>query len=152
MEEIQRGGLQGECSQILWLWLCEEGGLCRLWSWCKIGHVNTKTVPEQYKDGNGECTPTHQLTCNTLYHQRKLSCQRISSSEGKGETAAFYLRALIVTSALKTANQCFCITPRLIMVHHHATLGPEKCKCSSNSVGTNFYGHFEPLLWPWASI
>ena len=39
---------------------------------------------------------------------------------------AFYLRALIVTSALKTANQCFCITPRLKIVHHHATLCPKK--------------------------
>ena len=49
---------------------------------------------------------------------------------------AFYLRALIVTSALnlKTANQRFCITPRLIIVHHHATLCPTNKSANARQI------------------
>ena len=68
-----------------------------------------------------------------MYHQTKLSCKRISSSDNILKSHIFIL-SLTVTLILKTANQSFWKTIWLIMMHHHTTFGGNRFSSSEDAV------------------
>ena len=58
-----------------------------------------------------------------LYYKTKFGCEQTSSLENIVESHIFVKQAIAVTLTLKTANQFFCMTLNLKIIHHHAMFG-----------------------------
>ena len=59
--------------------------------------------------------------------------------------------ALAVTSTLKIANQSFCMTIWLVMMHHNSEFGNKMLGCLEVIIWKNHldnHWHFDPSLWP----
>ena len=140
--------------------------------WLKMMHHHNKFVCKRYSDSDGMIwTNIHNilkfcyelgrehltiqflnktLWLTIMYDQTKFSSRSISCWEDVLETIIFWsYRALAVTLTLKIANQSFCMTLRLMMMHHNTRFG-NKIFCGlEDIIWTNIHWHFEPSLWPW---
>ena len=82
-----------------------------------------------------------------MYYQYKFDSKRISSPVHIVESAI-----TVVPSTLKIANQLFCITLCLIMMHQNIKFGNQMVSSLGDiilSFWTNIHWHSEPSLWPW---
>ena len=69
------------------------------------------------------------------YHQTRFGCKRISrSGDISWEQHTLILLAFTVTLAIKTVNQPFCVTLRLIMMQHRTKLVYERSSGSEDTV------------------
>ena len=68
------------------------------------------------------------------------------------------IQALAVTLTLKIVNQLFCMTHRLMIIHHHIKFCIKKKKKwlsihnrthGENIIQSNIHWHYEPSLWSW---
>ena len=84
-----------------------------------------------------------------MYHQSKLSCERISSSDNI-KSHIFIILSLTVTLILKTANQPACMTLWTMMKHYYTKFGYKRYSSSGDIIQLNSHWNFEHFLWPWS--
>ena len=98
-------------------------------------------------DHNRAIQPFHKAIHHmTMCHQNKFSCKRISSSDNILKRHSLIIIFVTVTLTLKTANQSFCETIWLIMMHHYTKFGSKKFSFLEDIIWTNIHWHFKILL------
>ena len=79
-----------------------------------------------------------------IYPNSKFGCKRINSSANTVKTVMCWsYETLPWPWPWRCANQSFCMTFRLTMMHHHIKFG-----ASEDIVRTNLHWHFHPSLLP----
>ena len=69
-------------------------------------------------------------------------CNRICRTEDKVESHVLIVWTITMLLSLKTANQPFCMTLWLIMMHHHIKFGNKQFSSSEDIFWTNSQWHF----------